>query len=454
MKKGLLAMLVALACATTCAFALPACDDDQSSDPGTTDETPSAGEVAVQSIALDKSTLTLKVGDEETLTATVAPDDATDKTVTWSSDNTAVATVANGKVTAVAAGTATITAKAGEKSATCSVTVNSALTEDTDFDALVSDKVTEDGWKAAFSDNAFENVTIKFSSSGDIPGTATLFKYGTTMCITMKMESGEGTPSIYIFEKDGEKYGYAYNEVSGWLDTGWFTDESLSDDLLNIVSTYRCILPDFGENFDSFTYDSANGAYILKDTIIQNYLPIFFDSTGDYYDYSNISIKIKENQIACFKAVVNVAEFTLEFEHHIYNYGTTEALTIPSEIEDMLDPAKVNGKTFVFSDMTSEDIDAATLEEQIAMSKDTEIVFGGTDTFTITSSMLGLSVVQKGTFSQSGKEIELTITETTVGGQPVEGTTSSKATFDGEKLYITVVTPAGTVTSIYVLMKN
>ena len=448
MKKGLLAMLVALACATTCAFALPACDNDEPGDNG------GAQTVAIESVTLNKTELTLNVGDEETLTATVAPDDATDKTVTWSSDNTAVATVANGKVTAVSAGTATITAKAGGKSATCAVTVNSALTEDTDFDALVSDKVTEDGWKAAFSDNAFENVTIKFSSSGDVPGTATLFKYGTTMCITMKMESGEQNPSIYIFEKDGEKYGYVYNEVSGWLDTGWFTDESLSDDLLNIVSSYRCILPDFGENFDSFTYDSENGAYILKDTIVQNYLPIFFDSTGDYYDYSNISIKVKENQIACFKAVVNVAEFTLEFEHHIYNYGTTEALTIPSEIEDMLDPAKVNGKTFVFSDMTSEDIDAATLEEQIAMSKGTKIVFGGTDTFTITSSMLGLSVVQKGTFSQSGEEIELTITETTVGGQPVEGTTSSKATFDGEKLYITDVTPAGTVTSIYVLMKN
>lgn len=451
MKKGLLAMLVALACATTCAFALPACDNDEPGDNG------GAQTVAIESVTLDKNELTLNVGDEEMLTATVSPDDATDKTVTWSSDNTAVATVANGKVTAVSAGTATITAKAGGKSATCTVTVNSALTEDTDFDALVSDKVTEDGWKAAFSDNAFENVTIKFSSSGDFPGTATLFKYGTTMCITMKMESGEETPSIpsvYIFEKDGEKYGYVYNEVSGWFDTGWFTDESVSDDLLNIVSSYRCILPDFGENFDSFTYDSANGAYILKDTIIQNYLPIFFDSTGDYYDYSNISIKIKENQLACFKAVVNVADFTLEFEHHIYNYGTTEALTIPSEIEDMLDPAKVNGKTFVFSDMTSEDIDAATLEEQIAMSKDTKIVFGGTDTFTITSSMLGLSVVQKGTFSQSGEEIELTITATTVGGQPVEGTTSSKATFDGEKLYITDVTPAGTVTSIYVLMKN
>ena len=54
----------------------------------------------------------------------MAPDNATDKTVTWSIDKTSVATVdATGKVTAVAEGTATITAKAGDKTATCKVTV-------------------------------------------------------------------------------------------------------------------------------------------------------------------------------------------------------------------------------------------------------------------------------------------------------------------------------------------
>ena len=80
--------------------------------------------VAVTSISLNKTTLSLTVGGNETLTATVLPNNATDKTVTWTSSNTAIATVVNGTVTARAAGTATITAKAGNMTVTCTITVS------------------------------------------------------------------------------------------------------------------------------------------------------------------------------------------------------------------------------------------------------------------------------------------------------------------------------------------
>ncbi|MGN8876760.1 Ig-like domain-containing protein, partial [Pseudoflavonifractor sp. HCP28S3_F10] len=77
-------------------------------------------------INLNKEELTLTVGATETLTATVTPSDTTD-TVAWSSDKPEVATVdSTGKVTAVASGKAIITAKAGEQSASCAVTVNEA----------------------------------------------------------------------------------------------------------------------------------------------------------------------------------------------------------------------------------------------------------------------------------------------------------------------------------------
>ena len=80
--------------------------------------------VAVESITLDITFTIMNTGETLTLTATVKPDNATDKTVTWSSNNTTIATVdQNGKITAVDGGTATITAKAGDKEATCTVMV-------------------------------------------------------------------------------------------------------------------------------------------------------------------------------------------------------------------------------------------------------------------------------------------------------------------------------------------
>ncbi|MDR1198433.1 MAG: Ig-like domain-containing protein [Prevotellaceae bacterium] len=75
-------------------------------------------------VTLNKTMLELAVRETETLTATVTPDNATDKTVTWTSSASAIATVTNGVIIAVAAGSAAITAiTANGKTATCALTV-------------------------------------------------------------------------------------------------------------------------------------------------------------------------------------------------------------------------------------------------------------------------------------------------------------------------------------------
>ena len=81
--------------------------------------------IPVTSVTLDKeSPFEIVKGSNARLTATVAPDNATDKTVSWTSSDEAVATVDSfGNISAIAAGTAVITAKAGEVSASCDIVV-------------------------------------------------------------------------------------------------------------------------------------------------------------------------------------------------------------------------------------------------------------------------------------------------------------------------------------------
>ncbi len=90
-------------------------DDDKTDD----DTTP------VVTVTINKLTLTLNAGDTEILIATVTPDNATNKTVMWTSNKPEIASVDDsGKVTAKAYGTAIITATADGKSDTCTVTIN------------------------------------------------------------------------------------------------------------------------------------------------------------------------------------------------------------------------------------------------------------------------------------------------------------------------------------------
>ena len=82
-------------------------------------------------ITLDRTELEMTVGDAETLVPTVAPENATDKTVRWESSDYDVATVGkSGRVTALGAGTAMIAAECGGFRATCVVTVKEKTEED------------------------------------------------------------------------------------------------------------------------------------------------------------------------------------------------------------------------------------------------------------------------------------------------------------------------------------
>lgn len=94
---------------------------------------------AVTDVLLDKAAVTLKVGESLVLNATVLPENVTDKTIQWSSSAPGVVKVENGKLTALTEGNATISAKCGEKSAFCAVTVQKS---DIAAESVTLDKTT------------------------------------------------------------------------------------------------------------------------------------------------------------------------------------------------------------------------------------------------------------------------------------------------------------------------
>ncbi len=165
--------------------------------------------VPVESIAIDKETLELVEGDSATLTATVSPDNASDKTYAWTSSNPDVATVAeDGTVTAIAPGNTTITATSndGGKTASCEVSVAKriihveSVTLSGETSVTAGDTVTFT-YTITPSDATVQDV--KWSSSDesvikvDADGIAVVLKNGVAT-ITVTTVDGEKTASAKI----------------------------------------------------------------------------------------------------------------------------------------------------------------------------------------------------------------------------------------------------------------
>jgi uncharacterized protein (TIGR02145 family) len=178
--------------------------------------------VAVTSVTLNKTTATLTVGDTLTLTAAVAPDNADNTAVAWASSNPAVATVTDGLVTAVAAGTAdiTVTTQDGNQTATCAVTVNpvavaSVTLNQTTADLTVGETLTLTATVAP--DNA-DNKNVAWASSNS--AVATVANVSGTGLITAV---AAGTADITVTTQDGNKIATCVVtvEAAGWNTTNF-----------------------------------------------------------------------------------------------------------------------------------------------------------------------------------------------------------------------------------------
>lgn len=188
--------------------------------------------IAVTKVSLDNDTLTLEIGDTETLTATVTPDNATDTKLTWKSDKTDIVTVTNdGNVTAVSAGTATVTATASNgQSASCAVTVNAAITDALAGKTFVcydvkcrSDVYGEEDVKTTEDLTKEHNIgsTLEFNNDG-------------TFLWTIESSKQSGT-----YELDGETITLTYTSPSGYKATALYIDGEITMEV-NVMKIITC----------------------------------------------------------------------------------------------------------------------------------------------------------------------------------------------------------------------
>ena len=212
-------------------------DDETSQEPDSDPKT-----VKVTEVTFDSGTKTLKVGETVLLKATVKPEDATDKTLKWTSSDSKIATTdENGNVKGVAEGEVVITATANDgsgKSATCKVTVNNEVSSDDDNNNTptpeVKTKYTNDNWvndapksganeypgvfigladigldeNLKLSDYDYVKINVTYSKGGEDLGNIGFVHFATNDDETLSFARD--------FNKDmGSKYASAYLPITG-----------------------------------------------------------------------------------------------------------------------------------------------------------------------------------------------------------------------------------------------
>ena len=159
--------------------------------------------VPVSQITLNKAETSISVGNSETLTAMVAPENATNKALKWASSDEDVATVApDGTVTAVKVGTATITATAADgsgKSATCTVTV----TGDTTPSQPGGSTGGSSGGSSSDRDSHDSNPVIKTETKNNTDGSTTKTETRRDGSVTQTTTGKDGSVSKTETKKDG-----------------------------------------------------------------------------------------------------------------------------------------------------------------------------------------------------------------------------------------------------------
>ena len=244
--------------------------------------------ISAASVSLDLTELTLAPGETTTLKATVLPDDSTDK-VEWSSSDEAIATVKDGEVAAVAEGEATITAKAGGKSATCSVKVDKVKAVDLGLPSglkwadcnLGAEKPEDYGdyyaWGETEPKENYSWSTYKFgtSSSGPFSKYNTKSSYGTVDNKTV-LEPEDDVAHVKLGGKWRMPTDAEWTELRTKCTWTWVTNYNgtgVTGQIVTATNGNSIFLPAAGRRFDSNLNDAGSWGCYWSSSLDTDYYP-------------------------------------------------------------------------------------------------------------------------------------------------------------------------------------
>ena len=278
----------------------------------------------VESVTVSPSTMSLYIGEKGSLTATVQPEYAKDKTVTWASADESIATVSqNGQVTAVAIGTVEITATAGQKTGKCTVNVISRLVTSVTLDksSLSMTLFTNEKLTATVTPNNAEDGNVEWTSSDpevasvDENGNVSSLKPGTTV-ITAK--AGNYSASCNVTVNKIYNVGTDRMEKSRWT-------SDYSDAVLNVLppsGSYGAIYAQYNADLNLY-FSTDNGWAIRLDKRLTGYKFVISPEMLKVTDVGGVKVKFEIENEFILRATVDgktekVAELFVDETSHYY----------------------------------------------------------------------------------------------------------------------------------------
>ena len=187
------------------------------------------------------------------------------------------------------------------------------LTADTDFGALVSEKIDAAGWAKAFNADSYENFTASSASLN-------VLQKATATCSYLQVDQPETKLKLYFYKNEDGKYmGMSGGKVMEMPanDTHYVRDGK------PLAMNYSCICPDFSAFFAKFTYDETKKSYVYEGEGLRT--NAYYGTGGSYADYVKAELKIVNGLVAYVSTEdTNKNKIATKF----YDFGVT-AVDLP-----------------------------------------------------------------------------------------------------------------------------